>query len=60
MGAKLLTPLGRPAPNAPKYFAAVEVAERASNPEWLSIATKEIAKHWRKKNRQHQLTGDRF
>src|SRR5436190_12270428 len=53
MGAKLLTPLGKPAPNAPKYFAAVEVAERASSPEWLSNATKVIAKHWRRKNQRN-------
>ena len=48
--AKLLVPLGKPAPNSPKYFAAVEIAERVSNAEWLSIATKLIARHWRKKN----------
>src|SRR6266496_4098127 len=47
IGAKLLVPLGKPAANAPKYFAAVEVAERAANPEWLSNATKILAKHWR-------------
>jgi hypothetical protein len=52
-GAKLLVPLGKPAANAPKYFAAVEVVERASNPEWLSIATKVIAKHWRRKNQRN-------
>src|ERR1043165_5163632 len=36
MAAKLLVPLGKPAPNAPKYFAAVEIAERASDAKWLS------------------------
>src|SRR5437660_4912150 len=50
VSAKLLVPLGKPAPNAPKYFAAVEIVERASNLEWLSSATKTIAKHWRRKN----------
>src|SRR5260370_30369860 len=50
IAARLLVPLGKPAPNAPKYFAAVEIAERASNSEWLSSATKAIAKHWRRKN----------
>jgi hypothetical protein len=50
ISAKLLVPLGKPAPNAPKYFAAVEIAERASSPEWLSSATRVIAKHWRRKN----------
>src|SRR6266404_7290946 len=46
VAAKLLNPLGKPAPNSPKYFAAVEIAERASNAEWLSTATKVLAKHW--------------
>ena len=50
VSAKLLVPLGKPAPNAPKYFAAVEIVERASNSEWLSSATRAIAKHWRRKN----------
>ena len=50
IAAKMLVPLGKPAPNAPKYFAAVEIVERASNSGWLSSATKAIAKHWRRKN----------
>ena len=50
--AKLLVPLGKPAPNAPKYFAAVQIAERASDSAWLSIATKQLAKHWLRKNRR--------
>jgi len=52
VAAKLLVPLGKPAPNAPKYFAAVEIVERAANAEWLSSATKAIAKHWRRKNQR--------
>jgi uracil-DNA glycosylase len=40
VAAKLVVPLGKPAANAPKYFAAVEISERASDPEWLSSATK--------------------
>jgi hypothetical protein len=55
IGAKLLSPLGKPAPNAPKYFAAVEIAERAANTEWLSSATRVLAKHWFQKNRRKQL-----
>src|SRR5438067_1355877 len=54
IAAKLLVPLGKPAPNSPKYFAAVEIAERASNAEWLSGATKAIAKHWLRKNERKQ------
>lgn len=52
IAAKLLVPLGKPAPNAPKYFAAVAVAERASDAEWLSNATKQLTKHWLRKNQQ--------
>ena len=47
VAAKLLTPLGKPAPNAPKYFAAIEVLACSDNRDWLSQATKAIAKHCR-------------
>jgi hypothetical protein len=50
VAAKLLVPLGKPAPNAPKYFAAVDVVACAERREWLSEATKAIAKHWMRKN----------
>jgi hypothetical protein len=46
ISAKLLEPLGKPAPNAPKYFASVEIVARAESPAWLSDATKTLAKHW--------------
>src|SRR5213592_4256672 len=52
IAAKLLVPLGKPAANAPKYFAAVEISERAANSEWLSTATKQLAKHWLRKNQR--------
>ena len=41
--------LMRPAPNAPKWFAAVEMIRLAIDQDWLHKATKEIAKHWRNK-----------
>ena len=56
IAAKLLVPLGKPAPNAPKYFAATEVVERAADSEWLAQATKALAKRWRRKNQRKQLT----
>jgi len=56
IAAKLLSPLGKPAPNAPKYFAAVEIVERAADSEWLARATKVLAKHWQRKNQRNQLT----
>jgi len=49
MAVGKLTPLGDPAPNAPKWFAAVEVIRLAADKEWLHKATKEISKHWRHK-----------
>ena len=50
VAAKLLTPLGKPAPNAPKYFATVDVIAAAQDREWLSQATRALARHWRIKN----------
>ncbi|PYK70344.1 MAG: hypothetical protein DME44_11675, partial [Verrucomicrobia bacterium] len=50
VAAKLIVPLGKPASNAPKYFAAVEVAANAENPQWLAEATKAITKYWLRKN----------
>jgi hypothetical protein len=58
--AKLLVPSGKPAANAPKYFAAVAIAERAADSEWLSQATKALAKHWQRKNQRRQLTAGYF
>jgi hypothetical protein len=55
IAARLLSPLGKPAPNAPKYFAAVEVVGRTADLEWLAQATKALAKHWRRKNLRRQL-----
>ena len=49
MGAGKLTPLGDPAPNAPKWFAAVEMIRLAADQDWLHKATKEISKYWRNK-----------
>jgi hypothetical protein len=41
-------PLGKPAPNAPKYFAAVDIVVHAADSEWLSKATRVSAKHWQR------------
>jgi hypothetical protein len=55
VAAKLLVPLGKPAPNAPKYFAAVEIVERRADSRWLAEATKALAKYWLRKNQRKQL-----
>jgi hypothetical protein len=50
IAAKLLAPLGKPAPNAPKYFATVDVLAAAQDRDWLSQATRALARYWRIKN----------
>jgi uncharacterized protein (DUF2344 family) len=50
--SKLLSPLGDPTPNAPKYFAAVDVESRARDGSWLNRATKILAKNWQLKNKK--------
>ena len=50
MAAGLLSPLGKPAHNAPKYFAAVDIVELSQDREWLSRATRALAKYWLVKN----------
>jgi hypothetical protein len=47
---KQLNPLGDPAPNSPKYFAGVVIGKLASDEEWLSKATRSLARYWRQKN----------
>ena len=58
MSTGMLKPLGRPAPNAHKYFCALEIVELSLNHEWLDKATRMVSKHWHNKNRrekQHKL-----
>src|SRR5580765_5581653 len=50
LAAKLLKPLGHPAPNGPKHLATCELVELAKSREWLHKATEAIQKYWRKKN----------
>jgi len=47
--AGILRPLGRPAPNAPKYYALADVEELATNPKLLDKATATIQSHWLKR-----------
>jgi hypothetical protein len=49
---KVIKPLGRPMPNAVKYFSASEVEELAKDRAWLSKATDAIYGHWQEKNRR--------
>ena len=57
VAAKLLVPLGKPAANAPKYFAAVAIVDRAADLLWLAQAAKAVAKHWQFKNQAKAAEG---
>ena len=59
VAARLIVPLGRPAQNAPKYFASVEVAANAENPQWLAEATKALSRYWLRKNTKSRIDGRR-
>jgi hypothetical protein len=49
IAAGLLKPLGKPAPNAPKFFARVEIERCAENVDWLNKATRCVAQYWKRK-----------
>jgi hypothetical protein len=49
-GLGLLKPLGRPAPNSTRYFAATYIDGLRENTEWLDKATRAIGRHWQEKN----------
>src|SRR5688572_11598090 len=49
VAARKLTPLGDPAPNAPKWFAAIEIVQLSLDREWLHKGTKELSRYWRHK-----------
>jgi hypothetical protein len=55
LAAKLLKPLGHPAVNGQKYFAAVELERLRNDPEWLSKASDAVVRHWRKRNATMQV-----
>jgi hypothetical protein len=50
VSAGKLRPLGRPNPNAVKFFSAVELFALLADREWLDEATKTIGQFWKRKN----------
>jgi hypothetical protein len=44
-----LRPLGRPNPNAVKFFSAVELIALLAERGWLDDSTKTIGQFWKKK-----------
>jgi hypothetical protein len=56
--AKLLEPLGDPAPNAPKFYARNMVRDHGNDLKWLDRATRVIGKYWKKKRARRSPNGD--
>jgi hypothetical protein len=54
--ARLLKPLGTPAPNGIKFFAATDVFDLAKDRSLLAKVTNTVNQHWHKKN-AHQKNG---
>jgi hypothetical protein len=59
IAAGLLKPLGKPGPNAPKFFARVEIERCAHDIDWLNQATRCVAQYWKRK-RDRQAKEARF
>jgi hypothetical protein len=57
VGARLLKPLGNPAPNAIKFFAASEVVELAKDRAWLVKVTNAVNQHWQRQNAKKKHPG---
>src|SRR5271169_1721309 len=52
-----LRPLGRPNPDAVKFFSAVELIALLADRDWLDEVTKTIGQFWKRKNaRRNGLT----
>ena len=45
-----LRPLGRPRPNAVKFFSTIELITLLADRDWLDDATKTIIQFWKRKN----------
>ena len=50
VAAKLLKPLGKPAPNGTKYFSTQEVLALTRDDKWLHRVTQALSEHWRERN----------
>jgi hypothetical protein len=57
VSAGKLRALGRPKPNAVKFFSSIELITLLADREWLDDATKIIGQYWKRKNaRRNGLT----
>lgn len=52
-----LRPLGKPAPNARKWFATVELERLSADPDWLDKAVRIVEKHVHEVNQKQRGKG---
>ena len=50
VGTGLLKPLGKPAPNAIRFFARPELDQLTNDVKWLDRACAALGRHWRVRN----------
>lgn len=53
-----LRALGKPRPNAVKYFSSIELIALLADPDWLDDATKTIGLYWKRKNDRRNGAGE--
>jgi hypothetical protein len=56
VSAGKLHALGKPRPNAVKFFSVVELITLLADREWLDDATKTIGQFWKRKNARRNGT----
>ena len=57
VSAGKLRALGKPKPNAVKFFSSIQSITLLADRDWLAAATKTISQYWRRKNaRRNGLT----
>lgn len=54
--ARLVTPLGKAAQSAPKYFPTVEILKLRSDSRWLNKASETLSRHWSLKNSRRKTS----
>jgi hypothetical protein len=52
-----LRPLGKPAPNARKWFATVELERLSADPDWLDKAVRIVERHVHEMNQKQRGKG---
>src|ERR1035441_8952480 len=57
VGARLLKPLGNPAANGSKFFAASELLARVKDKVWLVKVTNAVNHHWQRNNAGKKASG---